>query len=118
MMYATFCRSNTLCATGPKEKLDCTAVSQPAIYVASLAALEKLRQQEGEVSHALWAPSLWQALMHVAGLQVAMNADVTCGLSLGEYTALTFADAMRYVSVMAAELPNASRCSLTSPLQL
>ncbi len=33
-----------------------------------------------------------------------MNADVTCGLSLGEYTALTFADAMRYVSVMAAEL--------------
>ncbi len=53
MMYATCCRSNTLHATGPKEKLDSTAVSQPAIYVASLAALEKLRQQEGEVSYAL-----------------------------------------------------------------
>ena len=54
-----------------------------------------------------------QALMQVAGLQIAMNADVTCGLSLGEYTALTFADAMRYVSVMAAELLHASRCRLT-----
>ena len=58
MMYATTCRSNTFCATGPKEKLDSTAVSQPAIYVASLAALEKLKQQEGEVSHALWAQLL------------------------------------------------------------
>jgi [acyl-carrier-protein] S-malonyltransferase len=36
---------------GPKDKLDSTAVSQPAIYVASLAAVEKLRATEGEVSH-------------------------------------------------------------------
>lgn len=28
---------------GPVEKLNSTAVSQPAIYVASLAAVEKLR---------------------------------------------------------------------------
>ena len=34
---------------GPKDKLDSTAVSQPAIYVASLAALEKLKQTEGQV---------------------------------------------------------------------
>lgn len=34
---------------GPKEKLDSTAVSQPAIYVASLAAVEKLRADEGQV---------------------------------------------------------------------
>ena len=34
---------------GPKDKLDSTAVSQPAIYVASLAALEKLKQDEGQV---------------------------------------------------------------------
>ena len=50
-----------------------------------------------------------------------MDADVTCGLSLGEYTALTFADAMRYVGVMAAELLHASWCGLTQlnpPLQL
>ena len=37
-------------AAGPKEKLDSTVISQPAIYVASLAALEKLRQDSGEVS--------------------------------------------------------------------
>ena len=35
---------------GPKDKLDSTAVSQPAIYVASLAALEKLKQDEGQVN--------------------------------------------------------------------
>jgi hypothetical protein len=35
---------------GPKEKLNSTVISQPAIYVASLAALEKLRQDEGDVS--------------------------------------------------------------------
>lgn len=35
--------------TGPKEKLDTTAVSQPAIYVASLAAVEKIRATEGQV---------------------------------------------------------------------
>ncbi len=37
------------CAAGPKEKLDSTVISQPAIYVASLAAIEKLRQDSGEV---------------------------------------------------------------------
>ena len=34
---------------GPKEKLDTTAISQPAIYVASLAAVEKLRAEGGDV---------------------------------------------------------------------
>lgn len=58
---------------GPKEKLDSTAVSQPAIYVASLAALEKLKAEQGEAA--------------------ATAADVACGLSLGEYTALTYAGA-------------------------
>lgn len=38
------------CVPGPKEKLNSTAVSQPAIYVASLAAVEKLRATEGEAS--------------------------------------------------------------------
>jgi len=33
---------------GPKERLDSTVVSQPAIYVASLAAVEQLRAAEGE----------------------------------------------------------------------
>ena len=44
-------------AAGPKDRLDSTVVSQPAIYVASLAALEKLRQEQGEVSHQQHAPA-------------------------------------------------------------
>ena len=64
-----------VCATGPKEKLDSTVVSQPAIYVASLAALEHLKQTEPE----------------------AVADCVACaGLSLGEYTALTFAGALTF----------------------
>ncbi|KAL3139643.1 hypothetical protein ABBQ38_003959 [Trebouxia sp. C0009 RCD-2024] len=65
-----------ICTEGPKDKLDSTAVSQPAIYVASLAALEKLKQDEGQ--------------------EALDAADVTGGLSLGEYTALTFAGAMSF----------------------
>jgi [acyl-carrier-protein] S-malonyltransferase len=67
-----------VCAEGPKEKLDTTAVSQPAIYVASLAAVEKMREQGGEQAAAVAA------------------ADVAAGLSLGEYTALAFAGAFSF----------------------
>ena len=64
------------CTDGPKELLDSTEVSQPAIFVASMAAVEKLRQEQGED---------------------AVNA-ATCamGLSLGEYSALCFADAISF----------------------
>ncbi|CAL5225372.1 g8177 [Coccomyxa viridis] len=65
-----------VCNEGPKEKLDSTVISQPAIYVASLAALEKLRQDSGE--------------------DLISQADVAAGLSLGEYTALTFAGALKF----------------------
>ncbi|KAF5835064.1 acyl transferase/acyl hydrolase/lysophospholipase [Dunaliella salina] len=37
-----------LCTEGPKDRLDSTEISQPAIYVASLAAVEKLRATEGQ----------------------------------------------------------------------
>ena len=65
-----------VCVDGPKEKLDSTVVSQPAIFVASMAAVEKLRQEAG---------------------QDAIDA-ATCamGLSLGEYSALCFADAISF----------------------
>jgi malonyl CoA-acyl carrier protein transacylase len=49
--------SPPLSCTGPKEKLDTTAVSQPAIYVASLAAVEKIRATEGQVGGALGLPA-------------------------------------------------------------
>ena len=38
------------CTEGPKELLDSTEVSQPAIFVASMAAVEKLRQDEGQAA--------------------------------------------------------------------
>lgn len=64
------------CTEGPKEVLDSTEVSQPAIFVASMAAVEKLRQEQG---------------------QEAVDA-ATCamGLSLGEYSALCFAGALDF----------------------
>src|SRR5437868_4166989 len=65
-----------ICGRGPVAKLNSTAVSQPAIFVASLAALESLKVKEPD----------------------ACAACVACaGLSLGEYTALVFADALSFV---------------------
>lgn len=65
------------CINGPKEKLDSTVISQPAIYVTSLAAVEVLRARDG-------------------GPDIIDSVDVTCGLSLGEYTALAFAGAFSF----------------------
>jgi [acyl-carrier-protein] S-malonyltransferase len=62
-----------LCAGGPAERLDATEHSQPALFVCSLAAVEKVRAEQ---------PSLIDEVAAAAGL------------SLGEYTALVFADAM------------------------
>lgn len=66
-----------VCTNGPKQKLDSTNISQPAIYVTSLAAVELLRARDG-------------------GQQIIDSVDVTCGLSLGEYTALAFAGAFSF----------------------
>jgi [acyl-carrier-protein] S-malonyltransferase len=64
-----------VCANGPLERLNSTAVSQPAIFVTSLAALQALRQNDAAA---------------VSGCQAA------AGLSLGEYTALVFAGALSF----------------------
>ena len=67
-----------LCFEGPEDKLNSTIVSQPAIFVTSAAILEAFRA-------------------------TGIRADVTAGLSLGEYTALyaagllSFEDALRLV---------------------
>jgi [acyl-carrier-protein] S-malonyltransferase len=65
----------TVCLQGPAERLNATDVSQPAIYVASLAALEQLKATTPET---------------------ITNVVATAGLSLGEYTALTFAEAISF----------------------
>ncbi len=64
-----------VCWNGPTEKLECTAYSQPALYVCSLAAVELLRQESAET---------------------IARCDYAAGLSLGEYTALAFAGALTF----------------------
>jgi [acyl-carrier-protein] S-malonyltransferase len=64
-----------ICVNGPVERLNSTVVSQPAIFVASLAALESLRATQPDVEATVVA---------------------TAGLSLGEYTALVFAGALSF----------------------
>lgn len=56
-----------ICFEGPEEKLNTTTISQPAIFTTSAAILEVLRTESATSS---------------------IKADITAGLSLGEYTAL------------------------------
>jgi [acyl-carrier-protein] S-malonyltransferase len=64
-----------LCFEGPAEELDSTVYSQPALFVTSLVALERLRTELPDISN---------------------GAVATAGLSLGEYTALVFAGVMEF----------------------
>jgi [acyl-carrier-protein] S-malonyltransferase len=64
-----------ICWQGPVERLNSTVVSQPAIFVTSLAALAKLRAAEPAVVE---------------------QCQASAGLSLGEYTALVFAGAFSF----------------------
>jgi len=64
-----------VCVNGPAHRLNATDVSQPAIFVASLAALEQLKATEPD------------ALPDVVA---------AAGLSLGEYTALAYAGALTF----------------------
>ena len=64
-----------LCFEGPVEELDSTVHSQPAIFLVSIAFLEILKEEK---------PQQFQACQAAAGL------------SLGEYSALVFAGAIRF----------------------
>ncbi|MHB1033803.1 MAG: ACP S-malonyltransferase [Pirellulales bacterium] len=66
-----------VCFQGPAEELDSTVYSQPALFVTSLAALEALRAESPEA---------------------VLSCEAAAGLSLGEYTAMVFADAMDFES--------------------
>ena len=63
------------CKNGPKESLDSTVVAQTAIFVSSMAALEKLKKYDPAAID---------------------SCTVAMGLSLGEYTALCFAGAFSF----------------------
>ena len=64
-----------VCLNGPAEKLNSTVISQPALFVTSLLALDAWKATEPEP---------------------AAQCAATAGLSLGEYTALVFAGAMSF----------------------
>ncbi len=64
-----------LCLEGPAEELHRTNRAQPALFVASLAALELLRSDTPEAFE---------------------KCEFAAGLSLGEYTALVFAGVIRF----------------------
>ena len=65
----------SICIEGPQSRLNRTEISQPAIFTASMAVLRVLEQSAG--------PSL-------------LRANATAGLSLGEYSSLVFAGALRF----------------------
>lgn len=64
-----------LCLEGPQEKLNQTIYCQPAVFVASLASLERLKRDFPDAIE---------------------NCVATAGFSLGEITALTFAGALPF----------------------
>ena len=83
-----------VCVNGPKEKLDDTVHAQPALLLANLVALEKLRDVDPDVVAA---------------------CDACAGLSLGEYAALVFAgvlsieDAFKVVKTRAEAMSEAAK---------
>merc|ERR1719220_504879 len=82
-----------LCMTGPEGKLEETRYCQPAMFIAGLAGVEKLRDEREEA---------------VTKFQAA------AGLSLGEYTALcaagvfSFEDGLRLVKLRGESMQEAA----------
>ena len=64
-----------VCFQGPETQLNTTAISQPALLVTSLAAVEMLRAESPDVVD---------------------NCALCAGLSLGEFSALVFAGALTF----------------------
>ena len=64
-----------VCFNGPTERLNQTEISQPALFVTSMVALEKLKIDSPEVVE---------------------NCAGAAGLSLGEYTAIALAGGLSF----------------------
>ncbi|NXO04048.1 FABD protein, partial [Rhinopomastus cyanomelas] len=71
----------SLCLEGPREELDRTQHCQPAVFVASLAAVEKLNRQRPKVVESCVAAA---------------------GYSVGEFAALVFAGALGFAEALYA----------------
>nr|XP_028584570.1 malonyl-CoA-acyl carrier protein transacylase, mitochondrial [Podarcis muralis] len=70
-----------LCCQGPGAQLERTVHSQPAVFVSSLAAVEKLHQEQP---------------------RVVESCVAAAGFSIGEYAALVFAGAIDYAEALYA----------------
>lgn len=64
-----------ICFNGPEAELNSTVISQPALFVTSMAALEKFKLDSPHVIN---------------------DCQAAAGLSLGEYTAITFAGGLSF----------------------
>jgi [acyl-carrier-protein] S-malonyltransferase len=69
------CDLVSLCSNGPQEALNATDISQPAIFVSSMAAL---------------------AVIENSGGAALVESRATAGLSLGEYSALVYSGALTF----------------------
>ena len=69
-----------ICQNGPEDSLNSTRVSQPAIFLLSMAVLDTMAEKAG--SSEPFGRSL--------------TASATAGLSLGEYSALVFAGSLEF----------------------
>ncbi|CAH1778810.1 unnamed protein product [Owenia fusiformis] len=101
-----------VCLNGPKQELDKTIHCQPALFVTSLAAVEKLKDDH---------PEAIENCVGTAGFSVGEYAALaiensvgTAGFSVGEYAALVFAgvlsfeDALEIIKVRASAMQEAS----------
>jgi [acyl-carrier-protein] S-malonyltransferase len=85
-----------VCLNGPEEKLESTEICLPAMYVASLVAVETLRARKPEAVE---------------------RPGAVAGLSIGEFTALTvagvmnFEDGLKLVKIRAEALAAAAKAS-------
>ena len=69
------CDLVSLCSKGPQDALNATDISQPAIFVSSMAAL---------------------AVIENSGGAALVESRATAGLSLGEYSALVYSGALTF----------------------
>lgn len=89
-----------VCLEGPKERLDDTEVAQPALFVAGLAAVERLRADKGDRQGGQLADPWRQSTREPSPMRLPRSAVSECtaaaGLSLGEYCALVLAGALSF----------------------
>merc|ERR1719378_467158 len=92
-----------LCLEGPESKLEETSYCQPAMFIAGLAGVEKLRIEREEA---------------------VTRAQVMAGLSLGEYTALcaagvfSFEDGLKLVKIRGEAMQEAANASKQAMLSV